>query len=845
MEPSSSSGIIKKSGYKTLCRPLDSSDEDSSESESLSESIPSSSTEFMKLLETIKQDPSLAALRARHDGKTELDSETRDNSEKEEEEEEEKEDEEGAKSEESTSVPIDNYLLYLDPKDMEVKKNYASVNLQQEAPKTVISIEKKSKIDPATATEDHDDPYDVKEASWFRYTKIAVMVLLWILCTVILITKKEKISSMHQLSIPSSHAKSYLILDRPTKDQISLVVEGALLPHYYANLSARWMNVWVEMFETRVALELSTPLKENHIKHSVNVSDFWTVPLVSEELIEIVPQLSMKKVFKLKNFDAELIDQCFLRIHFQTNLKISFPVSIDYDLSPINIQDGVIYAAVVLCGLYIFIIFEIVHRTLAAMLAATLSVAILAALDERPTIADIASWIDFETLLLLFSMMVIVGIFSETGIFDYLSVYTFKVTNGSIWSLINTLCFFTAFLSSFLDNVTTALLMTPVTIRLCEVMEVNPVPVLMAMMIYSNIGGALTPVGDPPNVIVASHPDVVAAGVDFGVFFLHMFIGVSIVAIVVHLQLRYMFRNHKVFRFAEPQDVQELRHEIAIWQRAAASLTSYSKDEDIVKESLLKKVRRLLSELKMRLIQDPAPIENYKANLEELKEKYPIRNWTLLYKSSLALLFVVVVFFLHSIPELNLSLGVTAFLGAILLLILADREHLEGVLARVEWSTLLFFASLFIMMEALSRLRLIEWIGRKTEHLILGVDPDYQLSVAILLILWVSACASAFVDNIPLTTMMIRIVTSLAQNPQLGLPLMPLVWALCFGACFGGIATLIGSSSNVVCAGVAEQHGYRFTFTEYFKIGFPVMIVSVSVCTVYLMIAHVALEWNT
>lgn len=99
------------------------------------------------------------------------------------------------------------------------------------------------------------------------------------------------------------------------------------------------------------------------------------------------------------------------------------------------------------------------------MLAATLSVAILAALDERPSIADIASWIDFETLLLLFSMMVIVAIFSETGIFDYLSVYTFKVTNGSVWSLINTLCFFTAFLSSFLDNVTTALLMTPVTIR--------------------------------------------------------------------------------------------------------------------------------------------------------------------------------------------------------------------------------------------------------------------------------------------------------------------------------------------------------------------------------------------
>lgn len=180
-----------------------------------------------------------------------------------------------------------------------------------------------------------------------------------------------------------------------------------------------------------------------------------------------------------------------MRIHFETNLNSSFPVSIGYDLSPIDMEDGVIYATIVLLGLYIFIIFEVpyklkdnidfvsshsfmhtvptfsqvVHRTLAAMLAATMSVAILAALDERPSIMNIASWIDFETLLLLFSMMVMVGIFAETGIFDYLSVYTYRITNGRIWPLINTLCFFTGFLSSFLDNVTTALLMTPVTIR--------------------------------------------------------------------------------------------------------------------------------------------------------------------------------------------------------------------------------------------------------------------------------------------------------------------------------------------------------------------------------------------
>lgn len=166
---------------------------------------------------------------------------------------------------------------------------------------------------------------------------------------------------------------------------------------------------------------------------------------------------------------------------------------------------------------------------------------------------------------------------------------------------------------------------------------------------------------------------------------------------------------------------------------------------------------------------------------------------------------------------------------------------MEAVLARVEWSTLLFFAALFVLMEALSILGLIEWIGSQVENLILSVGEDNRLTIAILIILWVSAIASAFVDNIPLTTMMLKVTISLAEKKALNLPLQPLVWALAIGACIGGTnhdlefkfsqscllivlfsipvgnGSLIGASANVVCAGVAEQHGYRFTFIEYFK----------------------------
>lgn len=157
-------------------------------------------------------------------------------------------------------------------------------------------------------------------------------------------------------------------------------------------------------------------------------------------------------------------------------------------------------------------------------------------------------------------------------------------------------------------------------------------------------------------------------------------------------------------------------------------------------------------------------------------------------KSLAVMVFVLCFFFFHSMPYIErLSLGWTALLGAILLLILCDRHDIEPIMARVEWTTLLFFGALFVLMESLAKLGLIDFIGNQTEAIILSVDEEYRLSVAIVIILWVSAIASAFVDNIPLTTMMIKVVISLTEKEALQLPLQPLVWALAFGACLGGI----------------------------------------------------------
>nr|XP_032525585.1 P protein-like [Danaus plexippus plexippus] len=384
--------------------------------------------------------------------------------------------------------------------------------------------------------------------------------------------------------------------------------------------------------------------------------------------------------------------------------------------------------------------------------------------------------------------------------------------------------------------------------RICEVMDLDPVPILMLMAIYSNIGGTATPVGDPPNVIVASNKAVVQAGINFTNFTAHMSLGILMVFIQTSLQVKFMFRDTNRLRIRMPKEIRDLHRLISIWRRAADSLPHSSDGVNAVRERLERKIKKLTQNLNRFMKESSKRAcskETFVTTLEELKAKYKIRDRNLLMKSSVAIAFVVIVFFMHSIPELNrVSLGMTALLGAILLLTLADRSDLEPILHRVEWSTLLFFAALFVLMEALSKLGLISFIGGLLEHLIFKVDEKYRMGVSLMLILWASGAISAFVDNIPLTTMMIRVVVAIGNNPALNLPMGPLIWALLFGACLGGNGTLIGASANVVCAGVAEQHGYRFTFMQFFKIGFPIMIGHLCVSSVYLLICHCVFEWH-
>ena len=447
--------------------------------------------------------------------------------------------------------------------------------------------------------------------------------------------------------------------------------------------------------------------------------------------------------------------------------------------------------AILVC-VYILIIFETVHRTLAAALGGLTAVIALNYFTNEPALSlkAVTTMIDWETIGLLLGMMVMVGVISHTGVFEWFAVEAYKKSEGSIWSLVVILCIVTAVLSAFLDNVTTVLLLTPVTIQLAKVLDLQPVPILIAEVLFSNIGGAATMIGDPPNIMIGSKmtPDAIESaeggkyaelaseGVNFNDFIIEMAPGILMTVVPAFMLLKWMYRD----------------------------------------------------EFSGKRIRDVA----------ELEAKYGIKDYKMLTTSGFILGLVILGFFLHPITHMPVSW--IALGGAVVMLLATNRHELDEPLEEVEWTTLLFFAGLFVLVHSLQYMGVINFIGEYVEQAIKwfpqGDDGIIRLTAAMVILLWVSAVASAFIDNIPYTATMIPIVLQISQgaNVELG----PLIWALAFGACLGGNGTLIGASANVVMAGMSEEAGYPVSFNEFFKAGFPMMILTTAIVTLYMVLVY-------
>ncbi|KAL5460214.1 hypothetical protein EMCRGX_G033643 [Ephydatia muelleri] len=507
--------------------------------------------------------------------------------------------------------------------------------------------------------------------------------------------------------------------------------------------------------------------------------------------------------------------------------RLGFQVSIQGELLSEVGQAAV--AAVILTFVYLLIGFEVIDRTLAAMIGSSCVLAVLSLLNKRPSLETVVSWIDLETVSLLLGMMILVGIFSKTGFFDYTAVKAYKAARGRAWPLLLLLCGFSAFLSAFLDNVTTILLIVPVSIRLSEVLNLDPRPVLVAEVIFSNIGGTATAIGDPPNVIIVAHRSIIEAGITFSEITLHLLLGTIFILVTAFVTLSVMYTHcfqYVVLKNKDLPHIAELKREITIWERTAKQLSAASPEERAVQEALNAKamaVTMLLHQEECRSSMLKA--ESWQKKLSELEENHRITDRILLVKSIAVLISVVILFFLSNvIPNYELGLGWIALFGSVVMMILSDIKDLEEVMHKIEWSTLLFFAALFVLMEGLNQMGLINFVGMKMVDVIKLVPKDYQMLVALVVIVWGSAFVSAFIDNIPFVTTLIPVIVELAESPEVCLSLRPLVWALAFGGCLGGNATLIGASANVVCAGIAEQNGYKISF-KYFMKHFRAMLI--------------------
>lgn len=418
---------------------------------------------------------------------------------------------------------------------------------------------------------------------------------------------------------------------------------------------------------------------------------------------------------------------------------------------------------------YAVVVTEKINRAIVAGLGAGLMITV-GVLNQEQAVAGV----DFNTLGLLTGMMVLVAITRRCGVFQFVAIWAAKKVQARPWGILLMLSVVTALFSALLDNVTTVLLIAPITLLITEELKVNPYPFLFAEIFASNIGGAATLIGDPPNIMIGS-----AVGLTFNDFLANL---APIIPLIMLTTLVVVY---------------------FVWGRSMTAT-------DEARERVL-----------------------------QFREKDAITDVTLL-KQSLTVLSLVVVGFIFAHP-LHLEPATIAMFGAGVLLLVTNmgrdaEEQTEDVhhsFGEVEWVTIFFFVGLFIVVSGIEHAGLLEilanWVISVTEG---------DMTVTAIMIIWVSAVASAVVDNIPFVATMIPMIESMAPTFGGSENLEPLWWSLALGACLGGNGSLVGASANLIVAGFAERAGHRIKFLPFMLMAFPLMLLSVVIATIYVYLRY-------
>jgi Na+/H+ antiporter NhaD/arsenite permease-like protein len=435
-----------------------------------------------------------------------------------------------------------------------------------------------------------------------------------------------------------------------------------------------------------------------------------------------------------------------------------------------RLTPGFWIATLTFVGILVLIALERLHNAMAALLgvAVVLGTSFVGgAIRPDLFIFDFEraiEYVNFDVIFLVMGMMIVIGVIEETGIFQWLAYQAYRFSGGRAWLLVIILMIITAVASALLDNVTTMLLMTPMTIQIALAVGINPLSLLMPEVLASNVGGISTLIGTPTNILIGSYADI-----SFNDFLVNLTPGVlmAIVALIAYVLVYY-------------------------------------------REQLLTRGGELSEAL-----------------LERLRESGRITQPQKLTKAGIV--FIVMLIFFVVGERIHLVPAVTAILGAVAMLMWVTPD-IEEMLKVVDWTTLMFFIALFIVVGAIQEVGLISFIAAGIKAVV-----GENLTVAMLVLIWAGAILSGVIANVPFTAAMLPVVGFLTRTVP-GAESKALFYGLSVGSAMGGNSSLIGASANLVMAGIAERAGYPVTYKKFLRIGFPAMIVTVAAGTLWLFI---------
>ena len=418
---------------------------------------------------------------------------------------------------------------------------------------------------------------------------------------------------------------------------------------------------------------------------------------------------------------------------------------------------------------YIILFTEKLNRAVVALLGA--GVMIFSGILSQETALE---GIDFNTLALLIGMMTIVGISEKSGMFQFVAVWAAQKVRANPRGLLIALSAVTAVFSALLDNVTTVLLIVPVTFQITRKLKINPYPYLILEIFASNIGGTATLIGDPPNILIGS-----ALNLSFMDFVNELTPVVVVTMLVLILAFDVVWGKH-----------------LKTTEKNKQAVMKISAIDTITDWTLLKKSLFVLT----------AVIIGFMA-----AEHLHIANGTISMFGAAVLLLLYTVGNSHG-----------------------EREHkVEEAFGLVDWTTIFFFAGLFAIVYGLEEAGVLALLGQKFVEI-----TDGSIEKAAMLVVWISAFVSTAIDNIPFVATMIPLIKSMEESMGGREAMMPVWWALSLGACFGGNGSLIAASANVIVAGMAQREGHPISFGRFLIWSLPVMLVSVGIAALYLHIRH-------